>query len=123
MMFAFQNQLAGDFFYIIADSVRMDYLGVKVNFGRRPDSVSDYILILPGAELKEKIRLSDYYQFLSGKHTYNIGTKYIPLAYSAKKGAEYSSPDASLWIRSKRITFTIDGDKVNNNIIQYFTVR
>ncbi|ELQ3583618.1 hypothetical protein R2T90_004102, partial [Cronobacter sakazakii] len=67
-LYAFKNQLSGDFFNVISEKTRMDYLGVKVNFGSAPDSVEDYIEIVPGNELTEKIKLSGYYQFLPSTH-------------------------------------------------------
>ncbi|WP_105665800.1 hypothetical protein [Cronobacter dublinensis] len=122
-MLALKDQLSGDFFNILCDGIKMDYLGSKVNFGSKPDSISDYISIAPEAIFQERIRLNGYYQFLPGKHVCNIGTKYFPVTHFAAIGSEYKSPDPSLWIRSTRVEVSISGNSINDKAIQYYTVR
>ncbi|EKM7178092.1 hypothetical protein PVC88_004052 [Cronobacter sakazakii] len=101
----------------------MDYLGIKVNFGSAPDSVEDYIEIAPGVELREKIKLTGYYQFLPGTHLYDIGTVTIPFMRSPKVGKNYLTPDNFFLARSNRVALTVDGNKLNDKIIDYYTVR
>ncbi|MGW9902617.1 hypothetical protein [Cronobacter sp. 153480017-3] len=122
-LYAFKNQLSGDFFNVISERTRMDYLGIKVNFGSAPDSVEDYIEIAPGNELTEKIKLSGYYQFLPSTHSYDIGTVTIPFMRSPKVGKNYLTPDNFFLARSNRVALTVDGNKLNDKIIDYYTVR
>ncbi|EKM0666825.1 hypothetical protein RBA25_004355 [Cronobacter turicensis] len=122
-LYSFKNQLSGDFFNVISEKTRMDYLGIKVNFGSAPDYLEDYIEISPGAELREKIKLNGYYHFLPGQHFYDIGTVTIPFMRSPKVGKNYLTPDNFFLARSNRVILSVDGDKLNDKIIDYYTVR
>lgn len=122
-LYSFGNQLSGDFFNVITDSIRLQYLGIKVNFGAGPDAVSDYIVINPGEEIDERIKLNSYYQFLPGEHQYDIGTVYIACTYTPGTGDEYLSPDTAFWVRSNRKSIVINGNKVDDELAQFYTVK
>ncbi|EOV9018260.1 hypothetical protein ACN6UQ_003426 [Cronobacter muytjensii] len=121
--FPLKKQLSGDFFNLISEKVRMDYLGAKVNFGAAPDSYSDFIEIVPGGEIKERIKLNEYYHFLPGQHSYNVGTISIPFIRKLRTGEEYATPENAFWVRSNRIIITVDGNDIKDTIAQFYTVE
>lgn len=122
-LYSFGNQLSGDFFNIITDAVRLQYLGFKVNFGAAPEDVSDYIVVAPGKEVNERIKLNSYYQFLPGEHQYDIGTVYIACDYTPEFRGGYLATNTAFWIRSNRKTILINGNEVNDELAQYYTVK
>ena len=122
-LYSFGNQLSGDFFNIITDAIRLQYLGVKVNFGAAPEDVSDYIVVAPGEEVNERIKLNSYYQFLPGEHQYDIGTVYIACGYTPRINGDYLSTNMDFWIRSNRKTIVINGSEVNDELAQFYTVK
>lgn len=122
-LYSYGNQLSGDFFNIITDTIRLQYLGAKVNFGASPELVSDYIVIAPGEEVNERIKLNAYYQFLPGNHRYDIGTVYIACTYTPGVRDGYLSESMGFWIRSNRIKIVINGDEINEKLAQSYTVK
>ena len=122
-LYSFGNQLSGDFFNIVTDSIRLKYLGPKVNFGAGPELVSDYIAIAPGEEIFERITLNSYYQFMPGEHLYDIGTVYMACTYTPGTGDEYLTTDTAFWIRSNRSKILINGDSLDDEPMQLYTVK
>ena len=113
----------GIFFNIISNDIRMDYHGFRVNFGAESESLSDYICLLPGEEINEKIKLNVYYQLLPGAHQYIIGTVYVPFIYKPGTGYYYFSEGTAFWLRSNRENVLIDGSKVESKLLTTYSVK
>ncbi|EKM7178112.1 hypothetical protein PVC88_004076 [Cronobacter sakazakii] len=73
--------------------------------------------------MKEKIKLNEYYQFLPGKHSCDFGTESVSFMRLQTFGEDYLSPESFFSIRSNRVIYEVDGDKLNDKLIEYYTVR
>ncbi|MDI6478643.1 hypothetical protein [Cronobacter dublinensis] len=102
---SYGDELSKDFFNIINNETRMDYQGVSVNFGSHPYTIDDYILIVPQGQINNKIKLNAYYDFMSGKHKYIIGTRSMPVLYEPVIGRGYAKE--AFWVRSNNEEFSL----------------
>lgn len=116
------GELSGDFFNVMSNNIKMDYLGIKVNFGHFPESLDDFIEVPPGGQVNERIHLNEYYQLLPQKRVYDIGTNFISLSYKPVTGKGFYS-SGLIGVRSNRVTASLDGTSLNDKLATSYGVR